>query len=96
MSKEAVFRFVMRSKPAFLAEFTALANACQRGKQLVGHDNSTVHREELYLQRKQLESFLLGGLLATGQDVSAGAEVNGGSIIDVLDQVEHEGYHPPV
>lgn len=93
MSKEEVLSFIQHAPPAFRTEVMSLANACQRTKELLVQDSQTAHRDELYTLRKQLEGLLLGGMLATGRSVSAGAEVNGGSILDVLDLFEHEGYH---
>ena len=96
MTKEAVLQFITHAPTAYRTELITLANACQHTRHLLTSDGQGVHREELFAQRKQLEGFLLGGMLAAGIPVSAGATINGGSIIDVIDQFEHHGYQPPL
>lgn len=96
MTKEAVLQFITHAPVAYRTELMTLANACQHTRELLAADGLVVHREELFAQRKQLEGFLLGGMLASGISVSAGAAINGGSIMDVIDQFEHEGFQPPL
>ena len=96
MTREAVLQFITHAPAAYRTELITLANTCQHTRQLLAQDGQPAHRDELFIQRKQLEGFLLGGLLAAGIPVSAGATINGGSIIDIIDQFEHHGYQPPL